>query len=242
MLVLGSVSPHLVVAQGGPPLLTDDPETPGDRNWEINAAATWEHRGQGWYWEAPLLDINYGWGAHLQLKYEIPYLLQDTDATRVQSGLGNSLLGIKWRFLDVEQHGIAVSVYPQVEFNNPTSSRRRGLVNGHTAVLLPVEIARKFGRFSVNLEVGYTVIEREKDEWLYGLAAGYEVYERLQLIGELHGVTQTQGAEDELIFQVGVRQEITKHVGLLFAIGHGLRAPQGEAIMLLGYFGVQCRL
>jgi len=29
-----------VLAQGGPPLLTDDPGTPGHRNWEINIAST----------------------------------------------------------------------------------------------------------------------------------------------------------------------------------------------------------
>ena len=33
---------HSVAAQGGPPLLTDDPDTPGNRHWEINTAYTVE--------------------------------------------------------------------------------------------------------------------------------------------------------------------------------------------------------
>ncbi len=46
-------------AQGGPPLITDDPGTPGHGHWEINLAVTAEKRGGARSYESPLLDINF---------------------------------------------------------------------------------------------------------------------------------------------------------------------------------------
>ena len=45
-LVLGAW--ENVLAQGGPPLVTDDPETPGDGHWEVNLAATGDHTSGRW--------------------------------------------------------------------------------------------------------------------------------------------------------------------------------------------------
>src|ERR1700720_2810065 len=62
------------LAQGGPPLVTDDPETPGDGHWEINLATVAEHTVGRWAVAAPDADINYGWGEHVQLKLDVPWL------------------------------------------------------------------------------------------------------------------------------------------------------------------------
>jgi hypothetical protein len=51
--------------QGGPPLITDDPGTPGDGKWEVNAAFTHERAGRERVYEAPLLDVNCGLGDHI---------------------------------------------------------------------------------------------------------------------------------------------------------------------------------
>ena len=61
-------------AQGGPPMLTDDPGTPGDGHWEINTAVTTEQRPGERSSEPPLLDLNYGIGDRIQLKYEAAWV------------------------------------------------------------------------------------------------------------------------------------------------------------------------
>src|SRR5207244_4178488 len=127
------------LAQGGPPLITDDPGTPGSGKWEIQFSFAHERTEHERSYDAPLLDVNYGWGERIQLKCEVAYLTIDTDDERAHSGLGNSLAGLKLRFLDEDRAGFAMSFYPQVEFNNPTKSVRRGLVESGTNVLLPVE-------------------------------------------------------------------------------------------------------
>ena len=59
-------------AQGGPPFITDDPGTPGNHHWEINFGWIANHNPGQSYYEIPDVDINYGWGDRIQLKYEIP--------------------------------------------------------------------------------------------------------------------------------------------------------------------------
>ena len=64
------LGPLPLLAQGGPPLLTDDPGTPGNRNWEINISSTQFWRNTERELQSPLVDINYGLGDRTQLKYQ----------------------------------------------------------------------------------------------------------------------------------------------------------------------------
>ncbi len=115
-------------AQGGPPLLTDDPATPGNGHWEINTGFTFERSRESTLLETPRIDLNYGWGPRIQLKYEIPWVVLNPSGLPIRKGLGNSLFGVKWRFANEERRGVSISTYPQLEFNNPTSSADQGLV------------------------------------------------------------------------------------------------------------------
>ena len=128
-IVLSGLSGPAALAQGGPPLRTDDPGTPGDGNWEINIAFTVESLEDETELEVPLLDINYGVGDAIQLKFELPWIILHEDGEGTKHGLGNSTLGVKWRFLDEDPDGLSMSVYPQFEFKNPTSSGDRGIVD-----------------------------------------------------------------------------------------------------------------
>ena len=231
--------PQLLLAQGGPPLITDDPGTPGDGVWEINLAFAAEKGAEGeWLFEAPLLDINYGVGG-IQHKFEVPWVWLDEDGEDPKNGLGNSEIGAKWRFLDQEEHHVDVSVYPQYSFNNPTSSADRGLVRDGTALFLPVELERRFGRFSLNPELGFVVSEKDDDGWAYGLALGYEPVDGLELLGEIHGEADDGLGKHELVFNVGGRWEVIEGLSLLAAAGRGLRGSGSDEPEFLGYLGVQ---
>jgi hypothetical protein len=98
-------------AQGGPPFRTDDPETPGNRHWEINFGWIGDRNPAAGAYQVPDFDFNYGLGDRIQLKYELPIAIEETrqqPATPIEAsqpgqvigGLGESLLGIKWRFYE----------------------------------------------------------------------------------------------------------------------------------------------
>jgi hypothetical protein len=239
VLVLACPGGARALAQGGPPLRTDDPGTPGDGVWEMNLAVEVEHGTEETLAAAPLLDLNYGLGERIQLKLEVPWVTLDEDGAPARDGPGNPEVGVKWRFLDQEPHGLDVSVYPQLAFNVFDSSADRELVERDAELLLPVEVQRSLGPFSVNPEVGYLLIEGGGDEWVYGLAAGWEPAGGIELIGEVHGEADDELGTHEVVFALGLRWEAVEEVRLLLAAGRGFRGSRAEEPEFIGYLGVQ---
>ncbi|MEW6747411.1 MAG: transporter [Planctomycetota bacterium] len=232
-------SPRPLYAQGGPPLLTDDPGTPGDDMWETNIGFTIEKVEGETLYEAPLLDVNYGLGERIQLKYELPWVFLDEEGGGVENGLGNSLIGLKYRFLDEDRHGVSMSSYPQFSFENPTSSDEKGLVAPGIELVLPFQIAWSSGPIELGLELGYSLIEHEEDEWIYGLAAASPLTEHFALLGEVHGVATRDLDDDVLVFNLGSAVALNEHASLLFSAGRSLREPSTTEPELLMYMGLQ---
>ena len=228
-------------AQGGPPMLTDDPGTPGDGHWEINTAWIAERRPGASADETPLLDLNYGVGERLQLKYEASWLRAKADGA-TQMGMSNSLVGVKWRFLDDPKTALAISTYPQFEFRNPgSSSARRGLVDDENSLLLPVELTKDLGPVSVNIEVGHLFRAHSPDGWIYGLALGRELNKTIEVAAEVHGEDEDDAGE-ELAVNVGARVHCTEHGTLLLSVGREVHNAVEARATVLSYVGWQLTL
>ena len=60
-VMLSGVGTQHAFAQGGPPLVGDDPETRDPVTWEIDLAVTTSHGPGETDWALPDADINYGW-------------------------------------------------------------------------------------------------------------------------------------------------------------------------------------
>src|SRR5438105_5173448 len=87
IVFVAAVAAH---AQGGPPLLTDDPGTAQYKHWEINLAVLPEVHQNFADFELPLADFNYGATDHTQLKFEIPLVMRTSDAgTHAEGGDGD---------------------------------------------------------------------------------------------------------------------------------------------------------
>ena len=190
--------------------------------------------------QTPLLDANYGWGGRVQLKIEIPWLVRKAPGKSAVNGLGNFLLGVKWRFADADKAGVALAFYPQVEVRTLASSVRRGLVEEHTRIFLPLAIQKNLGPFSTNLEIGYEIRRGEKARWFGGLALGREVSERVELIGEAFATSSTRFSDVDAAWNVGGRWKLGRRVLLLFSGGTGLRGfGEQPRARYLGYLGAQ---
>src|SRR5712692_6703660 len=116
LFIVSALAPATARAQGGPPLITDDPDTPGPGYWEVNVFGFLQRSRRQRLWEEPRADLNYGVGRRIQLKLEAPWLRAHQPGGTV-SGAGNARLGVKWRFRGEEGQKVAWSVYPQFEFN-----------------------------------------------------------------------------------------------------------------------------
>lgn len=239
-LALLLFAPLSLMAQGGPPLLTDDPGTPGNQNWEINLGYTADRQPGDNYYETPILDMNYGWGDRVQLKYEMPYVYNSTNNGPLLSGPGDSKFGVKIRFFQNEKLDLNISTYPQVELNNTQNSVRRNLVYQGPLFLLPVEVTKKVGPVDVDLEVGRWFTQQQ-NYWISGLALGHQATRRLEVLGEVYSDSTPVGPRDNT-FDFGGRYRLNRNSLVLFMAGRSFSPPSSGQSQFIGYFGMQFQL
>lgn len=226
-------------AQGGFPMITDDPGTPGDGQWEINTGFLEDRTATARVRSFPHIDINYGLGEHIQLKYETGYLFVDGPGTAGAHGdSDDSLLGLKWRFLDQERAGVDVSVYPQLELQTSRRSVAHGVAEPDPNFFLPVEVGHSMGPFTVIGELGYQYTREQPNEWALGVLGALEVSKTLELLGEVRSASEHFLNGGDLIVNVGLRQKFGAHLKLLASAGTGLREGP-ETTRFVAYLGIQ---
>jgi hypothetical protein len=221
-------------------MLTDDPGTPGHGVWEINAAYLEQRTSLERVRSFPHVDFNYGLGEHIQLKYETGWLFVD-GPEGVTSGLDDSLLGLKWRFLDQQASGIDMSVYPQLQLENSTGSVARGVAERGPNLFLPVEIGRDFGSVKLNGELGYRYSRTEENQWVVGLLGALEVSGSLELLAEVRSVSEKFLNRGDVLLNLGLRQALGARIKLLASVGTGLTSGP-DATSFIAYLGVQVSL
>ena len=238
-LALGAFAAHEARAQGGPPMITDDPGTPGDKKWEINLALAFEHRPGETAADFPAIDLNYGVGEHLQLTLQTAPVLLKRKGRGLIGGLGGTEAAVKWRFLDQQQNGdgVDMSMFPRVIFNLVRSSPRRGLSEDGPRFQIPMQMSKAFGRWHANIEVGPHVSSAGRSEWLYGIVGGLDASTRTLLMAELHGTSRMNFTRDALTVNAGVHHEFSKTRILIVSLGREIRSSDRLATIV--YFGMQ---
>ncbi len=219
-------------------MITDDPGTPGNGHWENNLAISFEHRPNEWSIDAPAIDLNYGWGDHIQLTLQGGPVLLKRNGHGLIGGLGGTEAAVKWRFLDEEKSGFDVSMFPRVIFNITQSSVRRDLAEDGTRFQIPFQVAKTFGRFHADAEFGPLAGTVGRSEWIYGIVGGMELAKTTMLMAELNGTSRMNFTRDVLIVNFGLRHQLTDARILIASIGHELRDPD-QARSFIGYLGVQ---
>jgi len=68
-----------------------------------------------------------------------------------------------------------------------------------------------------------------------------ELHPRFELLGEVHG-DRSGTAPTELIVNIGGRQQITRQITLLFAVGRSVHGASGERLQLRLDVGLQFNL
>jgi len=238
-LLFSSVLATVAHAQGGPPFITDDPVTCGNKHLEVNIGFIADHNPAHASYSTPNLDFNYGIGDRLQLKWEIPLAVATDEHNTTIAGPGNSLFGIKWQLYAHYRAGkpksdenltFALGSYPQVAVNNPTSSVRRGVVDSGPQYYLPLEALAKIGWLRLNGEVGRWIGNRTVPERLgRGLIAGHEFSDKLELYSEIYDLSDLSSINNaakqrEFTLDFGGRRTLNRrgNLHLLFMGGRSL--------------------
>jgi hypothetical protein len=230
--------PNQAAAQGGPPMITDDTGTVPKGHWEINSAFTIERGDDGRSFGTPLLDVNFGLSKNAQIKVEIPWVVIHKNGQKSIRGLGNTNIGVRWRFRDEDKkHRVAMSIYPQIEFNNPTSSVRRGIVEKGPEFLMPLQWQTQVGKYGIGGDVGYR-FKRGTDETIYGVVVGRKFKDSVEILGEIHGTSPRKTFnESEVVFNIGTRIKINNNINLITSTGKSIRRNHDPRF--IGYAGLQ---
>jgi len=227
-------------AQGGPPYYTNDPGTPGNRNWEINLGyIPFLYSGSS-IAHMPDVDINYGVGDRIQLTYENAWLrVKEPGDAAAKYGLGQDQLGVKWRFYDNQQTGLGISLFPQLSINNPNQSVERGITPPGASLILPLEFTKKLGPVDVNWEVGYSAVHLGPDGWLAGLVVGHDISKKLELDAEFYGLATYNHSNNQETIDVGARYKLRPPFILLLMAGRSVAPAYRGQPFFVGYFGMQ---
>ena len=242
------------VGRAGPPLMTDDSETPGSGGWEINVSHSIEQTRDEFQMLTPLIDINYGLTENDQWKIEFPIVFVDPTDRAERWGAGDIEIGWKYRFWDEDCQGIMASCYPQLLIPTadiggllPDETERVGLGDGFTELFLPLEVGKHFydEQLFVFGEVGYnTVFDRDgTNEWFYGVAFEWSHSDRLKLLFEVGGVAiEGSGGPDHAFFNGGWKYELNDRCSFIGSAGRSFRERRSGAPDLLAFVGFQFTL
>ena len=219
-------------------MVTDDPDTPGDGHWEINLAGLGSrtHAGRREV-SLPDADINYGWGDHVQLKLDVPWTFVRESGESWKSGLGAGNVGVKWRFVDEDGHGFAMSTYPQYLSSWSSSSKNRGITSDTREFFLPVEISGKAGEWDLDAEAGRNFVRHGDSEWIVGGIVGHACGVAGECLFEVH---ETYAPHDShTLVNLGLHWKLSEGAILLASAGREFGPAVDERQDFVFYLGLQ---
>ncbi|WP_133480306.1 hypothetical protein [Cognatilysobacter segetis] len=221
-------------AQAGPPMITNDPDTPGPGVWEINIAATGARVPGGFDLDAPDVDINRGVGERMQLSLHASWAHGRSNGAW-RSGLGDVEFGLRYRFLDAATDGVSMAVQPLYVRGWSAAARRRGLASENAEWVLPLQVARPFGEFNVGLEVARHFVADEADAWQGGMFVSRDCFGG-DCLAEINS-TRVDGQSVRTTLNVGARRPLRE--GLLMMGSVGSEVTGRDRAPLVFYVGLQ---
>ena len=208
----------------GPPFVTDDPEPVAEKSWEVNYAISKTWASDSTSAALPSIDINYGYSDNLQLHAQPRFSYQTKEGDK-QSSFDNTEIGVKYRFVHLEQNDVEfmLGTYPMLQL--PTGSKKLGEASGRTQVFLPIWAQFNTDKWTFYGGTGYRInnYTSSKNSWFLGVTALYEINDNFKIGGELFRESAAaQGDKYSSGFNVGGIYNISKDYGLLFSAGRAL--------------------
>lgn len=232
------------VARAGPPYLTDDPDPVPLHHWELYTFEMSDRAGADNTVDGPALEINNGVAPNTQIHVIVPqtYFSQDGVSAR---GLGDTEIGVKYRFLAETRSCPEVGAFPLAEL--PTGDQSKGLGNGRPWFKLPIWLQKSWGPWTTyggggyaansapgmgNYGFGGLLVQRAlSSRWTLG---GELFLEGAQVSNEAEAGVFA-GARPSAIWNFGGSYNFTSDFSLLFSAGRSYQGD-GNAVTYLALY------
>ena len=235
VLSLASVSPvtlGMSSAWAGPPFVTDDPEPVEYRHGEFYLASQYAHHRDGLSMTAPHFECNLGLLPETQLHAIVPFAYEDPTAGSPQYGLGDTELGVKYRFIQEADWRPQVGVFPLLEL--PTGDSKRGLGESRTRIFLPFWLQKSWGPWTTYGGGGYWLHPGPGNEnyWFLGWLLQREIFKGLTVGAEVFHETRSEvGGTGHTGFNIGTIVDLSEDHHFLFSAGRDFHGDN-----LLSYY------
>ncbi|HJW08093.1 MAG TPA: hypothetical protein VJ483_00565, partial [Holophagaceae bacterium] len=219
----------------GPPFKTDDP-APVDLGhlefylFSAGQRIPGESSGLG-----PAVEFNYGILPDTQFHLIVPYAYDRPQGAPSQGGLGDTEIGIKFRFLHETDTLPQIGIFPLVEV--PTGDADKALGAGHTQVYLPVWIQKSWGPWTTYGGYGWWRNPGEGNRnWSYaGWLLQRDLGERVTLGAEaFHTTAARLDGQASTGFNAGGQVNLSEKHHLLFSAGRNFSGDT-QTYFYVGY-------
>ncbi len=215
-------------AWAGPPFFTDDPEPVELDHWEVYIASAYSHSVEGTQCTAPHAEVNLGAFPDTQLHLIVPMAYSHPHELGVHYGLGDTELGVKYRFIHEDEKGWRpqVGTFPIIEL--PTGNSEKGLGEGHVRVFFPVWFQKSWGPWTTYGGGGYWYHpgEDNKNFWFAGWLLQREFSKMLTIGAEVFNSSpKAKGESDETGFNIGGYLNLSEEHHILFSVGRDFKGP-----------------
>jgi len=204
-------------AIAGPPYLTDDPIPTDTGHWEIYAFAGGEGHGSTVDADAGF-DLNYGPIKGIQLTATLPLSFSHAPGEGWTSGSGDVELGVKYRFLENQKHGVSAAIFPRAIL--PTAAHSP---DERTRFLLPMWVGKDFaGGTGVFGGGGYTINpgSGNRDFWQAAIAVTHDLTKKVSVGAEItRQGPDTLGSGPQTRVGLGTIVQLSDHYALLLSGG-----------------------
>ncbi len=212
-------------ACAGVPYSTDDAGTPAKGHYEINVGSQITSVRGDQFGTVLGVEVNYGLTDRVELHAFAP-LAFDNALSGSAVGPGDDELGVKYRFLDDDEHGWApnIGIAPALEL--PSGSAQRNLGTGHVHGVIPLVLDKAFKRWNVFANAGYTVNPGagSGNSWFSGIGVTYALTPLWSVGTEIFHIQPTSNASvPTTSLCAGVTYTASETHHPMIAIGRGLQ-------------------
>ncbi len=236
LLGMAAVLSFVPAAWAGPPFETDDPEPTELGHWEIYLGGTALQIQDDFSGTAPFFSVNYGALPDVQLSLTPQASFNFPTGNIQYFGFGDTLVGLKYRFLHESPDIPQAAFFPQVNF--PTGDAGKGLGFGQYQLLLPLWVQKSWGPWTTFGGGGYWVNPGAGSQnWVF---LGWEIQRDLSplftLGGEIffHSANEI-GEKDSVGFNLGGFINFDQVNHIVFSAGRDIFQPEYQFTGYLAY-------
>ncbi len=228
------------------PLITDDTETLGKGNFQLEIGGEYDRdREAGGPASVDETDyiitstLTYGISDQVDIFVISPYVQSSAEtkaATTRVNGISDTAFGVKWRFY--EKEGLSFAIRPGVAV--PTGNDKKVLGTGKVGYGAYFIVTKETDPWEMHVNLGYlrneNRIDERQDIWHASLAGAYEIKKSLKACADI-GIETNRDRTSEIeprYMLGGIIYEMREDFELSFGVKAGLNRPETDWALLPG--------